>query len=561
MSKPSARPRILCLGDPAALRLPAESLVGLDMVCAKTRQEALGHLAAGDVVAVLGDPQVLRAMMAEETARSDQDAVLDALTEGVCITDLQGHIQWSNRPFRDLGPEVAEMVMRFVERVTRRPGGGEQAPALRPHYAAREKTSDGRHCDLHLTPILDDRRHPAKAVAVVVDRTAQVVLQQRIGAIEEAGRRLLHLEPETVSRMTPDERLTMLQRQITTLTRNLLKFDHFRIRLRNPENDRLELVLTEGRQATDDARELRVEETGSGITGYVAATGQPYICNDAHTDPRYLPWLAEGRSSLTVPLWHKDKVVGTFNVESTAVGAFGQQDLQALEIFSHYVAQALVTLQLLIAEKVSTTDQLAADVAGELNDPLNDILAAADRLRADYVGHDPGTLRQLDRVADAVTRIRQAVRQVTDARRPVTGAPSAVTKDRTPLAGKRFLVADDEPTILATLSDILISLGADVDLARDGREAIDRGLARRYDLILADIRMPYRNGYEVFTEVRKVRPDVPIILMTAFGYDPSHAIVRARQAGLKTVLFKPFRIQVLYEEINQALGVEIELSV
>jgi FixJ family two-component response regulator len=46
---------------------------------------------------------------------------------------------------------------------------------------------------------------------------------------------------------------------------------------------------------------------------------------------------------------------------------------------------------------------------------------------------------------------------------------------------------------------------------------------------------------------------VPIILMTGFGYDPSHSIVKARQEGLQTVLYKPFRADRLMEAVEQAL--------
>jgi len=558
MSSRRARRRILCLGDPDALPLGDLGVDRDELITARSCQEALRRLARDDVAAIVADPAMLRPLLGPAKP-DDQTAVLDALNEGVSITDTQGHIQWSNSAFRNLGTEVAELVMRFVQRVARRITAGERAVDQPARYSARERTADGRHSEIIVTPIFNEQGRAVRTVAVVLDRTTQVMLQQRISAIEEAGRRLLHLEPETVSRMTPGERLAMLQEQIIALTRNLLRFDHFRIRLLNPDSNRLELVLNEARQAAQEARELYAEKAGSGITGYVAATGQPYICNDTHSDPRYLPWLAEGRSSLTVPLWHKDKVVGTFNVESTEPGAFGQQDLQALEIFSHYVAQALVTLQLLVAEKVSTTDQLAADVTGELNKPLNQILAAANTLRASYIGHDERTIRQLDEVADAVERIRQTVRQVADAKRPVVGTTPPPTRAQ-PLAGRRFLVADDEAVIRKTLSEILLGLGATVDLARDGRQAVAMAAANRYDLLLADIRMPHKTGYEVFSEVREAEPELPIILMTAFGYDPSHSVVKARGEGLKAVLFKPFKIQVLYEEIGQALGIEMELS-
>jgi two-component system, sensor histidine kinase SagS len=559
MAKHRMSTKILCLGSAASLPLVDALAAQAEIVAAETPEEIREALADDRVVAVLADPETARQML-DGRATGDHAVVLDALSEGVSITDTEGHIQWSNPAFRALGAELAERVMRFVQRVARRLEAGEATGGKSRRYSTRERTAAGLHCEVTVTPILDANGRPARMVAVAMDRTAQIVLQQKIGAIDEAGRRLMHLEPDMVSRMTPDERLTMLQKQLINLTRNLLKFDHFRIRLRDPANDRLELVLTEDRKPTLETRELFAAKEGSGITGYVAATGQPYICNDVRSDPRYLPWLAEAHSSLTVPLWHQDKVVGTFNVESDQVGAFGQQDLQALEIFSHYVAQALVTLQLLIAEKVSTTEELAADVTGELSEPLDSIVAAANVLRANYVGHDKMTIRQLREITENVDRVRQAVRQVTDVKRPVTGTQATGAKSRQPLAGRRVLVADDEPTIRETLSQILSDLGATVDLAADGQEAVDLSAKCPYDLLLADIRMPHKNGYEVFAEVRELHPRLPVILMTAFGYDPSHSIVRAGEEGLQTVLFKPFKIQVLYEEIGNALGIKMELS-
>ncbi|NIA21904.1 MAG: response regulator [Anaerolineaceae bacterium] len=502
--------------------------------------------------------------MGQNDGRADQrdgplDFVLDLLHEGVCVTDTEGRIQWSNEAFRRWDTPLAEMVMSLAQRAARRVTAGEAAAGGPVRYTAHERTADGRHAEIVVTPVLDCDGKLARLMATVMDRTAQVVLQQKIQAIEEAGRKLLHLEPESIARMTPSERLTMLQRQIITLTRNLLKFDHFRIRLRNPETNRLELVLTEGPHQTDESRELFAEKVGSGITGYVASTGAPYICNDVRSDPRYLPGLVDARSSLTVPLWHNDKVVGIFNVEHHKPGAFGQQDLQALEIFSHYVAQALVTLQLLVAEKVSTSDQLASDVTVELSDPLNRILAATGLLKADYIGQDSQTTRRLDEIAEAVDRIRSAVRQVTDLKRPIIGPTPLAPKTSRPLAGRRLLVADDEPTIRDSLSTILSDLGAAVDLARDGQEAVAMGQANRYDMVLADIRMPHKNGYQVFTEIRLTDARVPVVLMTAFGYDPSHSIVKASGEGLQAVLFKPFKIQVLYEQISRALNIEMPL--
>ncbi len=74
----------------------------------------------------------------------------------------------------------------------------------------------------------------------------------------------------------------------------------------------------------------------------------------------------------------------------------------------------------------------------------------------------------------------------------------------------------------------------------------------QYDAVLADIRLPDMTGYECFCQLREHQADLPVILMTGFGYDPDHSIVKARQAGLKAVLYKPFRVDQLLEEVEAA---------
>ena len=71
-----------------------------------------------------------------------------------------------------------------------------------------------------------------------------------------------------------------------------------------------------------------------------------------------------------------------------------------------------------------------------------------------------------------------------------------------------------------------------------------------YDVILADIRLPDLPGYEAYYRLRQAQPMARVILMTAYGYDPSHALVRARQEGLRSVLYKPFRIDQLLDALE-----------
>jgi DNA-binding response OmpR family regulator len=73
-----------------------------------------------------------------------------------------------------------------------------------------------------------------------------------------------------------------------------------------------------------------------------------------------------------------------------------------------------------------------------------------------------------------------------------------------------------------------------------------------YDVILADIRLPDVPGYEIYRRLRQVQPAARVILMTAFGYDASHSIVKARQEGLRSVLYKPFRIDQLVDVLEKS---------
>ena len=65
--------------------------------------------------------------------------------------------------------------------------------------------------------------------------------------------------------------------------------------------------------------------------------------------------------------------------------------------------------------------------------------------------------------------------------------------------------------------------------------------------------MPDKTGYDVFAAARKKNLNLPVILMTGFGYDPNHCIVRASQEGLQAVLFKPFKVDQFLTEIRKAL--------
>jgi CheY-like chemotaxis protein len=303
--------------------------------------------------------------------------------------------------------------------------------------------------------------------------------------------------------------------------------------------------------------ELYAEQEGNGISGFVAATGRSYICPDVERDPRYVMGLDQAKSSLTVPLRLHDKVIGIFNVESRQRAAFNEDDRQFAEIFGRYVAIALNILDLMVVERVSTSHKVADDVNAEVAGPLNDIASDASALMDDYIGHDD-LRHRLRQILDNVGGIRKSLRQAAEGpNTSILGAQDVKGEDDPVLSGAEILLADDEPNIRTTISDILRKYHAKVTACANGAEAIVHLDQRDFDLVISDIKMPDKTGYDVFAAARKKCQTIPVILMTGFGYDPNHCIVRASQEGLQAVLFKPFKVDQLLTEVRKALTAQV----
>ena len=313
------------------------------------------------------------------------------------------------------------------------------------------------------------------------------------------------------------------------------------------------LVLSAGMPADAAKAELYAVAEGNGICGYVAASGRSYICPDSASDSRYLPGIEGAQSSLTVPLWLHDKVVGVANFENTRLAAFTEDDRQFAEIFGRYIALSLHLLELLASERQTTTGQLGTNVMAEITEPLNDILTDVENLVEDYIGHDD-LRNRLRAISENAVGIREAIKELTSPKPGVVGVRSARPRRKDPLLeGKRVLVADDEDILRETVHDVLTGYGCRVSAADDGAHAVELISRQSFDLVLSDIKMPNKDGYEVFAAAKEANPQTPVILTTGFGYDPNHAIIRARREGLAAVLFKPFKVDQLLNEIRTAL--------
>ncbi len=481
--------------------------------------------------------------------------VLNTIGEGVCIVDADGRCSWSNKRMRTFSPEVFENVKKICRQAQTifMTQTGPLTDAAHPRSKKFTFQVGERYYELICSPVVGERGEIHQVVAVVWDATSGKRLQTKIDAIDAAGRELARLDAEAISKLTPSERLKLLQDKIIKYSKDLMHFDHFAIRLLDKRSNRLEVVIAEGLPPEALEIDLYAQPEGNGISGYVGATGRSYICHDTEKDPRYVLGLAHCHSSLTVPLLLFDEVVGVYNVESEKVGAFDEDDRQFAEIFGRYVGLALHILDLLVVERCTTSGQLTQSVLHEMAQPLNDIITEAQTLKEEYIGDD--TMRgRLDKITEHVEQLRASIRTVAEGPKTVIGSESVKSSTHDPvLGGKRILVADDEINIRKTIGDILSKHGAVTTTAKDGYEAVSLIEQQSFDLVLSDIKMPYRNGYEIFAAARRMSETVPVLLMTGFGYDPHHSIVRASQEGLANVLFKPFKVEQLLDEVRKAL--------
>ncbi|HFT1600382.1 TPA: two-component system response regulator GlrR [Klebsiella oxytoca] len=115
----------------------------------------------------------------------------------------------------------------------------------------------------------------------------------------------------------------------------------------------------------------------------------------------------------------------------------------------------------------------------------------------------------------------------------------------------RLLLVDDDPGLLKLLGMRLVSEGYSVVTAESGLEAL-RTLSRdKVDLVVSDLRMDEMDGLQLFSEIQKVQPGMPVIILTAHGSIPD--AVAATQQGVFSFLTKPVDKDALYKAIDDAL--------
>jgi CheY-like chemotaxis protein/PAS domain-containing protein len=552
------RPRIIVVDGPdhAAEAELARTMPGRDLVHQPDLAGAIEQSRDAGVEGVF-----LATASADCRAQADRlvraEHVLDTLSDGVAILDPALTVVWANPAFRRLAGEDA--VGRPITELLRGPDAataddGLYAAARAGGVGTTRLTCDGGKClELSLSLAPGTTADAPRYVAQLHDVTHEERRQRKLDALHHAGLALNDLDPDQLADMSVADRVELLKQNLRRFIHDLLQYDVIEIRLLNRQTSELEPLLSEGMMPDAAGRRLYARTEGNGVTGYVAATGKSYLCPDATCDPHYIAGAPGARSSLTVPLMVGDEVIGTFNVESPRPNAFSTRDLQFTETFSRVIAQALHTLELLSAQKRSAATASVDAVSREVALPVDDILAAATALLARAEGHEPEAAEKLKQILAGARSIKQSIQRVGETLVPEANAAADGTAAAR-LKGLRVLVVDNDDRIRRSAHALLGRFGCQVETARTGQEALAMARVGSYDAILVDIRLPDMGGYDAFRQLRTAQPQARMVLMTAFGYDAGHAIVRARQEGLRFVLYKPFRPDQLVDALVSSPG-------
>ncbi|HQR19803.1 MAG TPA: response regulator [Burkholderiaceae bacterium] len=118
----------------------------------------------------------------------------------------------------------------------------------------------------------------------------------------------------------------------------------------------------------------------------------------------------------------------------------------------------------------------------------------------------------------------------------------------------RILIADDEPNILISLEYLMKREGYTVSVARDGAEALDTLRRERPTIVLLDVMMPKKTGFEVCQEIRAddELKDTLILMLTAKGRDTD--VAKGRALGANDYITKPFSTRELVQKVSDLLS-------
>ena len=135
--------------------------------------------------------------------------------------------------------------------------------------------------------------------------------------------------------------------------------------------------------------------------------------------------------------------------------------------------------------------------------------------------------------------------------KPTRPVPSPITSEAVSPRGRaRILLVDDDPTVRGSLSEVLVTEGYVIVPAVDGQQAIELARSAQFDLVLLDLNMPVKNGWDTFEQLTREHPLLPVIILTA----RPNQLFTAVGAGVGALLEKPLDIPTLLRTARRLLA-------
>ncbi|HEY2892807.1 MAG TPA: PAS domain-containing protein, partial [Pirellulales bacterium] len=237
--------------EPEQQRLLEQFRDGYDVVLARSPLRALSRLARETFAGLYVAPQLLGdAFQIGKLLQNER--ILEGMPDGVVVLDSENTIVWGNGRMREWTKRDSVIGLNFYTVL----GSPEiLGPDFCPFHTAlatsRASTStlrsgENRYYQVHAAPVFESNLPPVHLIVTVRDVTTEMLQQQKLAAIHQAGIELADLMPEELSVMSVEERIELLKTNILHFTKDLLNFDVVEIRLLDNRTGKLESLLAVG---------------------------------------------------------------------------------------------------------------------------------------------------------------------------------------------------------------------------------------------------------------------------------------------------------------------------
>ncbi|MDR2762768.1 MAG: response regulator [Planctomycetaceae bacterium] len=526
-----------------------------------------------------------------EPTTNQEQKVLENIPTAIVWVGTDQKILWCNRQFRDWCDTDNLINNRFYIPLGRPElRGPDFCPfdtirrTHKPSFTVICQKKPGRFLNMSTTPVLDNNNNIVNFIVELRDVTNQYQEEVFKIKLREAGKELADITQNDIAKLSAVERINILRAKITRYTKEILKYDTIEIRLLSQrESGLLEPLLATGMTDAAVKRRLYAKQEGNGITGWVAYHAKSYLMEDPTEDIFYIEGIPGAQSSITVPLLYHGKVVGTFNVESKRRNAFNESDLKRLEIYAADVAYAIHTLELISFEEKDiafrSIETLYCDIYAPLNLTLGECTTLQQELIDSVIISNNPTVEELqDIIKNLRERISEGLHVIQNNTRNIQSVFQKHVAIITPelpreeseidcnayeiLRNKRILVIDADESLGPHLSRLLFYYGCTVETVADGGNALKMLETTQYDAFICNVKIPDMSAYTFYEMVCQTLQlkFVPFIYMTGYGHDGGHVMTRAKTAGVKGYIFKPFKLPQLLSNLKLVINTAEELN-